>query len=123
MKKKILGLLVMVACFFGMSSVNATIINTETGDQIYFTYATSRQYNGQEYKIWVYPGMWCDSSQGIEDPNSDESLNFKFDSDGYLEQFTNMNTEFYGNSMSGLGLMDALFWEYIEKQYTPMYKE
>lgn len=50
MKKKILGLLVMVACFFGMSSVNATIINTETGDQIYFTYATSHQYDGQEYK-------------------------------------------------------------------------
>ena len=50
MKKKILGLLVMVACFFGMSSVNATIINTETGDQINFGIATAHQYDGQEYK-------------------------------------------------------------------------
>ena len=49
MKKKILGLLVMVACFFGMSNVNANIINLETMEIVDFTYATSRQYDGKEF--------------------------------------------------------------------------
>ncbi len=50
MKNKFLGLLVMVACFFGMSSVNAAIINKETGNAISYDIATSHQYDGKEYK-------------------------------------------------------------------------